>query len=367
MSATSASAPPVPPAAVVRLVGGFRAALQRLARKLVPAPVAVLELAQGSMVTQALYIAAELRIADRLADGPRTPEQLAQEVGADPDALYRILRLLTDYSVFAQDGQGRFKLASLGRAMTSDHPFTMRPLASLMGHPLHWEDWSGLLESVRTGEPNMPKLRGMGAFAYLEANPEYGAVFSQGMGAMSAMETAPVLAVAGFDRFRTIVDFGGGAGGLLAGALRKAPKARGILFDSRAEEMGAGRVLAEAGVAERCTIEPGGLFDPPPSGADAYILKHIVHDWPEADVLTMLRNVRKAIADDGRLLLMEFVVPEGTAPHPSKLVDLWLMLLVGGRERTRTQYAQVLAEAGFRLDRVVPTAAGLAIVEAVPC
>jgi hypothetical protein len=366
-SPSVASSPPVPPVGVVRLVEGLRARLLGLARKLVPAPVTVLELAQGSMVTQALYAAAELGLADELAAGPLTAAELGGRVGADPDAVHRLLRLLACYSLFAQDRDGRYRLTRTGRALTSDHPASMRPLARLMGHPLHWEDWSGLLEAVRTGEPSLPKLRGMGAFEFLAANPEYGQVFMQGMGAMSAMETAPVLAAADFARFRTIVDVGGGAGTLLAGALRRAPEARGILFDSRAGEMGAGEVLAGAGVADRCAIEAGGLFDPPPPGADAYILKHIVHDWPEAEVLAMLRGVRGAVADDGRLLLMEFVVPPDGTPHPAKLVDLWLMLLVGGRERTRTQYRDLLAEAGFRLDRVVPTVAGLAIVEAVPC
>ncbi|AJE85530.1 MULTISPECIES: methyltransferase [Streptomyces] len=360
--------PKLPPAKVVRAVEGVRAGLVKLTRLLAPPPFALLELSQGSMVTQALYVAAELKVADELKDGPLTAAQLAQRVGADPESLHRLLRLLATYSVFEERADGSFKLKPMGQALRSDTPQSMRATVLLMGHPTHWEEWAHLVDAVRTGEASLPKLRGMGAFEFIDANPEYGEIFTAGMGAMSETETLPLLAAYDFRRFRTIVDYGAGRGGLLAAALQQAKDARGVLFDARIDTNGAADYLREQGVADRCTLEKGGLFDPAPAGGDAYLLKHIVHDWPEEQVIEILRNVRKVIDPDGRILLMEFVTPDDkpNKPHPAKLVDLWLMLLVGGKERSEKQYAEVLAAGGFRLEKITETAAPISVIEARP-
>jgi O-methyltransferase domain/Dimerisation domain len=331
-----------------------------------PATMGLLELIQGSIVTQSIYVAAKLGIADVLGDEPLTAEEIAQRVEAHPEATYRLLRLLSSYSIFAEQDDGRFTLTPMAEALRSDAPASMRGLALLMGHPTQWEDWSQLLDSVRTGEPGLPKLRGMGAFEYLDANPEYAMVFFQGMGSLSSLETDPLLAAYDFSRFGTIVDVGGGRGALLAAILEHASNSRGVLFDAPSATAGAEALFADVGVAGRCTIENGSYFDPVPAGGDAYILKHIVHDWAESAALAILKNVRDAISADGTLLLMEFVLAEGNVKHLGKLVDLWLMLLVGGKERTERQYAELLASAGFRLSRVVRTASALSIVEARP-
>jgi hypothetical protein len=359
--------PPIPPVRVVRAAEGARTRIQRMSQRLVPAPVALFDMVMSSVVTQAIYVAAELRIADALGGGPLPAAEIARRVEADADAVGRLLRLLASHQIFAEHGDGTFSLTPMADALRSDAPGSMRDLAVLMGHPLHWEDWGHLLDSVRTGEPSLPKLRGMGAFEYFETNPEYGAVFMAGMGNLSALETEPVLAAYDFAHFTTIVDVGGGSGGLLAGILNKAPKTKGVLFDARAAFIGAPELLREAGVADRCSIDPGGLFDPVTPGGDAYVAKHIVHDWPREQALEILRNIRKAIVPNGRLLLLEFVSPDGNRPHAAKVVDLWLMLLVGGRERTESQYAELLGEAGFALNRVVGTSSALSIVEALPC
>jgi len=331
----------------------------------VPEPVELLHLILGSMTTQAIYVAADLGIADVLADGPLTAAEIARRVDADPEAVYRLLRYLVSHSVFGQEND-RFTLTPTGDALRSDAPMTMRGIARLMGHPIHWEDWGHLADSVRTGEPSLPKLRGMGAFEYMAANPEYGMVFGQGMGNLSELETVPLAAAYDWTRFGTIVDVCGGRGALLAAVLQQAPDSRGVLFDERAAEMGAAATLEAAGVTDRCSIESGNFFGPPPAGADAYLLKHIVHDWPEPQALQILKNVRDATGPDGRLLLMEYVVPEETTQHISKQVDLWLMLLVGGKERTSGQYSDLLAGAGFELTGVIPTASPVSIVEARP-
>jgi hypothetical protein len=357
----------VPPAGIVRTVEGARARLQRMNQLMVPGPIALLELIMGSMITQAIYVAAKLDIAGILGAGPLTTDEIARRAGADPDATDRLLRVLASYSIFAEHKDGSFGLTPMAAGLRSDGPMTMRGMALLLGHPLHWEDWGHLLDAVRTGEPVLPKLRGMDGYAYLAANPEFAEVFEGGMGNLSVLETDPIVAAYDFSRFDTIVDVYGGRGVLLAAILGRAKKSRGVLFDWRADKLGAAELFAATGVADRCVIEPGGgLFEKPPSGGDAYILKHIVHEWPEDKALEILRAVRGAISENGRLLMMEFVLPEGKKPHPGRLVDLWLMILMGGKERTSAQYADLLGRAGFRLTRVVGTASPVAIIEARP-
>lgn len=331
----------------------------------VPAPLALLEQIQGSIVTQAIYVAAKLGIADRLGGGPLTAEEIAEQVDANPEATYRLLRLLAGHSVFAERDDGRFELTPMADALRSDAPTSMRQIAILMGHPIHWEDWSHLDESVQTGEASMPKHRGMSAWEFFQANPEYGAVFFGGMGNMSDLETEPVAAGYDYSRFSKIVDVGAGRGTLVAAILQQAPNAKGVVFAPSSVE-DAQEVLDQTGVADRCTIEEGSFFDSVPSGADAYVLKHIVHDLPESQALTVLKNIRKAISPKGKLLLVEFVLGKGNNPHPGKLVDLWLLLLAGGKERTAEQYTELFAAAGFRLTRVVQTASAISIVEAEP-
>ncbi|MEU9880827.1 methyltransferase [Streptomyces phaeochromogenes] len=358
--------PAFPPPPVVRAVEKSRADLQRASRDLAPAPFALLEVVMASMVTQSVYAAAKLGIAEALADGPRQPAQIAQQVGADEDAVGRLLRLLATHQIFERQPDGAYALTPMADALRADHPMSMRDIALLMGHPTHWEDWGHFLDAVVTGEPSLPKLRGMGAFEYLMQNPEYGEVFMKGMGAISETETAPILAAYDFSVFDTVVDFCGGRGGLVAGILQQAPNVSGILSDPRVDGNGAAAFLAEQGVDGRCRTVSGDLFDPVVEGGDAYVLKHIVHDWPEEQALQILRNVRAAIKPGGKLLLIEMVPPEnGNDPHSGKLVDLWLLLLVGGKERTASQYADLVARAGFKLERVVETAAPVSIVQAV--
>lgn len=332
----------------------------------VPPPFALLDLIMGSMVTQAIHVAAKLDVAEHLADGPLTAAEIAQRCGADPDAVHRVLRLLAGYSIFGQDTDDRFALTPMSEALRDDAPISMRAMALLLGHPFEWEHWGHLLDAVRTGEPVLPTLRQMGGYEFLAANPEFASVFESGMGNLSTLETQPIVDAYDFSGFDTIVDVFGGQGTLLAAILAGAPKTTGVLADERAEFLGAEQFLRDAGVGDRATIDTGGLFDKPPAGADAYLLKHIVHEWPEEQALELLRNVRSSIPDHGRLLLMEFVLPDGPQPHPGKLVDLWLMILMGGKERTEDEYSKLLRRAGFRLTRVIPTASSVAIVEAVP-
>jgi hypothetical protein len=331
----------------------------------VPPPFALLGIIQGSIVTQALYAAAKLGIAETLAGGPLAAGDIAEQVNADPEATYRLLRMLASHSIFAEREDGRFELTPMADALRGDAPMSMRRIALLMGHPIHWEDWSHLTESIQTGEPSMPKHRGMSAWDYFGSNPEYAGVFFDGMGNLSDLETEPVAAALDYSRFTKIVDVGGGRGNLLAAILRNTPGAEGVLFAPPVVEE-AQALLKENGVADRCTIESGSFLESVPAGGDAYLLKHIIHDWPEPQAVEILKKVRAAIDPKGRLLLMENVLTEGNAPHSGKLVDLWLMLLVGGKERTAAEYTELLASAGFKLTEITETPAGIAIVEGEP-
>jgi len=330
------------------------------------AAYALLDLIQGSVITQGIYVAATLGIADVLGDGPLTAEEIAKRVGAHPDATYRLLRMLSGYSIFSEQAGRRFALTPMADALREGAPDSMRGIAVLMGHSLLWEDWGHLISSVRSGEASLPEHRGMSGYDFLMANPEYAAVFFQGMGSTSSAETDTLLAAYDFSQFRKIVDVGGGRGALLAAVLKQAGDSHGILYDSPYSTADAGPVLAAAGVTERCTIQNGGLFDTPPAGADAYMLKHIVHDFPESECIAVLKNIRGAIDPGGKLLVMEYVLNGNNERHIGNIIDLWLLLLLGARERTREQYAELFASAGFKLTAVVPTSSPISILEAVP-
>jgi len=330
------------------------------------AAYSLIDLIQGAVITQAISVAAKLGIADVLCEGPLPAEEIAKRVGSDPEATHRLLRTLSGYSVFAEQSDGRFQLTPMADALRDNAPDSMRGLAMLMGHPLLWEDWGHLLSSVRTGEANMPKLRGMGAYEFLMTNPEYAAVFFQGMRSMSESETDSILAAYDFSQFRTVVDVVGGRGTFLAGILSQAQNSHGVLFDSEFSTAEAPQIFDAAGVGDRATIENGSHFDKPPTGADAYVLKHILHDFTESDCLTVLKNVREAIAPDGKILVIEYVLAGNNERHLGNVIDLWLLLLLGAKERTLLQYTELFAEAGLRVIGAVSTTSPVSIIEAIP-
>jgi SAM-dependent methyltransferase len=358
--------PRIPPVQVVRAIDLVRGGLQRLTRLLAPGGVNLLDLATGGWTTQTLYVAAKLGIPDQLGGGPLRADEVARRVGADPDAVYRLMRALASRGVLRHRRNGTFALTSIGKALRTGTPSSMRDLVLFVGHPLRWEDWGNLLHSVRTGEPAVKMLRGTDFFDYLNTDTELAESFNNAMTAGSEFSIYGVLAAYDFNGFRTIVDIGGGHGRLLAMILGKAPGAKGVLFDLPAVVDGAGPELKRAGVANRCTVASGSFFDSVPEGGDAYLMKAILHDWPDDDALRIMRNIRSAMAPDGKLLLLEAVLPERSSWHIGMLIDLEMLVAVGGRERTHAEWANLLGRAGFRLDRIVETATPVAIIEAVP-
>lgn len=355
-----------PPAWLLNGVGRVRTALNLASRSAVPANIALFEMAQGAWLAQALYVGAKLGIADALRDGPLTADEVARRVDADPDATQRLMRALASNGVLRLRRDGRFTLTRTGHALRSDADGSMAPMIEFIGSPEHWEHWGSLLYSVQTGKTAAEKLRGVPIFDYMETNPGYAKVFNDAMTGVSTLAIEAAVPVYDFSDRRLIVDVGGGHGALLAAVLAQAPTAKGVLFDLPSVVQGAGGPLDAVGVTQRCTITAGSFFDSVPDGGDAYLLKAIIHDWDDASALTILRNVRTAIAAGGKLLLFELVLPEGAPPHPGMLLDIDMLVNAGGRERTATEYADLLSRAGFRQTRVVPTASPMSIVEGVP-
>lgn len=331
---------------------------------MVPPPVAVLEMINNAWAAQAITAAAQLGIADALANGPLSADELAAAVNADADALRRLLRALIGRGIFKQRRDGRYDLTPLADTLRSDAEVPMAGWARWLGSPQHREHWSHLVDAIRTGKPVIPELRGKSTFEYLASEPELGEIFNDAMTAGSAMAIGPVIAAYDFSPFSTIVDVGGGHGRLLAEILAATPGARGILFDQPQVVAGAPDVLAEFKVQDRVTVVEGSFFESVPKGGDAYVLKSVIHDWSDDDAVRILRNVRDAAAVGSRVLVMEFVLPEHHREYTGNWVDLEMLLALDAQERSAAEFERLFGRAGFRMTRVVDTASPFHVVEA---
>lgn len=353
-----------PPAKVARAVERTRHYLYRLHQRLVPAPAAMMEMIIAGWASQAVTVAAQLGVADALADGPLPIDELAARVGADADALARLLRALIGRGVFHRRRDGRYELNPLAATLCSDAPVSMGCAARFYGSQEQRERWGLLVDSVRSGTSVVPALHGKHGFAYFAENPEHAELFDQTMDSISKLTTASVVAGYDFSVYSTIVDVGGGHGSLLASILAVAPASRGILYDLPSVVANAPKSLSEGHVADRVRIAQGSFFDSVPVGGDAYVLKNILHDWPDNEAVRILRNVRAATGRRAAVVLVELVIPEHDRDFPGKWVDLEMLLNLGARERTAAQYRDLLSQAGFRTTRIVQTASPLSVVEA---
>ena len=318
----------------------------------------------GSWITQGLWVAAELGIADLLADGPRTAGALAESTKADSGALYRLLRALASVGILARDAQGRFSLTPMGNLLRGDVAGSQRALATMMGAEFH-QAWGELLDSVRTGEPGFEKRFGRSFFQYATENPERHRIYDAAMTGVHGPETQPMLDAYDFGASGTVMDIGGGNGLTLCAILERHPSMQGILFELPAVADRARSTISALGLSDRCRVEGGDFFASVPAGADVYLMRHVIHDWEDRDAIAILRNCREAMSPDGKLLVVETVIPPGDGPCFGKWLDL-MMLLVGGRERTEEEYRRLFSEAGLSLSRVVPTASEVSILEGEP-
>jgi hypothetical protein len=331
-----------------------------------PPPAAqLIQMAMGGVVSQILYVAAKLGIADQLAT-PRTPADVAAALGAHPQSLYRLMRTLAGFGILAESENQTFALTPVGEALKTGAPGAARSTLITFGGPIFQAGFNELEYSVRTGKVGFEKAMGMNVFEALAQRPEEAQMFSETMVGFHGAEPPAVAEAYDFSKLGTIVDVGGATGNMLAAILGRHPQPRGVLFDMPHVVAGAPALLEQHGVTSRVSLASGNFFESVPSGGDAYILSHIIHDWSEERCLTILGNVRKAMSPSSRLLIVEFVLPTGNTPHPGKVLDMVMLSLPGGTERTESEYSVLLAKAGFRLNRVVPTASAASVVEAFP-
>jgi SAM-dependent methyltransferase len=327
-----------------------------------PASQQFMKLTIGGWMTQAISVAAELGIADFLVQGPRTADELARLAHAHVGALYRVLRALASIGIFSEDTERRFSLTPMAECLRSDTPDSLRFFAIMSGAEFY-QSWGCLLHSAQTGEPGFQKRYGAPFFQYMTEHPERHAIYDAAMMVHGIAETEPMLNACDFSAFRTVADVGGGNGRMLAALLQRHPGVRGILFDLPPVAQRAQPSLAELGLADRCQVVGGDFFVSVPA-ADAYVLRHVIHDWSDENAVKILRNCGKALNPGGRVLLVETVIPPLNEPCFGKWLDL-MMLIVDGRERTREQYEQLFSQAGLKLSRIVPTAHEVSIIEGV--
>lgn len=319
----------------------------------------------GVMPVQAISVAAKLDIADLLRNRPRTAEDLAEATGTDPAMLGRLLRALAGLAIFAEDAKGEFSNTPLSETLRGDHPESVRAHAILWGTQLFRRPWEELQSAVATGRPAFDTVFQEPFFEHLGHHPEDAAIFNAAMTGGSSMDLSAILAAYDFSRFSRIVDVGGGRGALLRGILRATPAPCGVLYDLPAVVAGVTAFQTED-LASRAEIVPGSFFDSVPAGADAYLLKRVVHDWDDEAALKILKNCRRAIDPRGTLLVIEWVLKPANQPDFGRFMDLHMLVLLGGRERTASDFETLLGEAGFRLSRIIPSAGPHSILECKP-
>jgi SAM-dependent methyltransferase len=309
-------------------------------------------MAFGHATSQIIYAAVRLGVPEALADGPLAAGELARALDCDPDGLTRLVRALTVLGLLDEAAPGRFALAEPGRLLCAGHPRSIRASVLLLGDPVTWRAWGALTEGVRTGGAAFDRAHGRPLFDHLADDPELSDLFNAAMGEGTEWTAREVPRAYDFTGARTVVDIGGGNGTLLAAVLRATPDARGVLFDSAQGSAAAAETFRGAGLApDRWSIEAGDFFQAVPRG-DVLLVKGILHDWDDERCAALLRNCRKAIAPDGRLLVVEPVLPDRLDAQEAAGVvmsDIAMLVYTGGRERSRDEFRALLADGGFRL------------------
>jgi hypothetical protein len=326
----------------------------------------VLQVATGYIASSALYVAISLGIPDHLADGPQSAAELARATGANEDALRRVLRLLVSLGIFSEPAPGEFGLQPAGDLLRSDVPGSMRGIGVFLPDPMHFNIYANLMDSVMTGGTAAEATLGMPIFEYFAENPEYSKVFNDAMTSMSAPVAGAAIDAYDFSRFGLIVDVAGGHGEVLMSILNACPASRGVLAEVDHVVAGAKSRIAGAGLAERCDAVDCDFFKSVPEGGDAYVMKHIIHDWDDERAELILKNIAKAMGSKrGTVVLLESVIPSGPEPDFGKFIDIEMLALPGGKERTAEEFRALFDRAGFELTNIVPTASPLAVIEAV--
>ena len=328
-----------------------------------PPDAILMQMLFGAQMQRSVCLAARLGIPDLLADRPQTAEEIAAKTGTHAPSLYRLLRTLASIGVFAEDAEEKFELTPISALLRSDAPGSVRDFAVMMGEEWIWQAWGELTYSVKTGGVAHEKAQGMGSFEFFQKNAEAGKVFNAAMTNFTRAIIPAVVEACDFSPINRLVDVAGGHGLLLAGVLKANPHLEGVLFDLPFVIEGAGRLLEQEGVSQRVELVSGNFFESVPAGADAYMMKHIIHDWDDESSVKILRNICSVMNENGKVLIIEMVVPEGNDPHPSKALDILMLVMEGGKERTKDEYAKLLEASGLRLTKVIPTKSPYSVIE----
>ena len=327
-------------------------------------PAALLRMIEGFWLSRALSVAISLNIADLLKDGPKSSKELASATGTHAPSLFRMLRALAAAGTFAEDESGRFAATPLATALQTGAPGSLRAFALEMLDEEHYRAWGDMLHTVKTGETAFDYHFGMDLWQYRAGHPEDAKTFDEAMADLTALLNKTILAACDFSLFGTVVDIGGGDGGLLAAILKAHQGVKGVLFDIPRVTARAERRVGAERLADRCKIVSGDFFQSVPQGGDAYILKAVIHDWDDSRAKAILMNCRRAMAANSRLLLIEAAILPGNGRFFYKFMDLNMMVMTGGRERTEAEYRELLTAAGFRPTRIVPAGFELSVIEA---
>jgi len=321
----------------------------------------------GTHISRAVYVVAELGIADLLADRPMSAAQLAQATGTHERSLYRVLRLLVALGVLREEQDGFFGLTVVGERLRSDVAASMRSWARLIDFAGAFPGFEPIVETVRTGRPGFDLAHGMPIFEYLSHHPQRAAGFQAAMSERTAAFAPSVASGYDFSRMRTVVDVGGGTGTLLAAILQANGHLRGILFDQPAVAAEADKTLRAAGVADRCEVVGGDFFHSIPKGADCYILANVLHDWDDTRAVRILETCRQALPEQGRVLIVErLIANDPVQAVPVLLSDITMLVVTGGQERTNAEYGRLLSAAGMSLGKIQPLAVPYGVVEGNP-
>jgi hypothetical protein len=325
---------------------------------------ALLQLIMGFRLTQMVYAAAKLGVADHLREGPRTAQAFAEAVGAHPQSLGRLLRGLASVGIFSETETGEFELTARGRFLCSDTPGSLRSLAVLYGEDWLWRGYGNTLHSVRTGGPGFDHAHGAPLYDYLETHPEAALAFDAAMSGYSALEAKAILDAYDFSAVRTFIDVGGGLGELATTLLRAHAHLVGTIYERAGTIEQTRRAVTAAGLSERCNCVGGDFFVSVPPADGVVLLKSVIHNWDDEKATAILRNCRRGMQPGARLLIAERVIAPGNAAPEAKLFDISMLVVVGGQERTPSEYGALLAAAGFELTRIIPTASSLSLIEA---
>ena len=324
-----------------------------------PANIQLMQITNSYWTSRCLHVVAELGVADALGDQPQSTEVLAKTTSTQPQALYRVLRLLASAGIFEWKN-GTWHHTEASRFLRSDHPASLRDYVRMIGLPVFWDAFRDLHHSLRTGEPAFTKHHAEGVFAYMAVHPEERRIFDAAMTSKSHGDIAAILPAYDFSQFATIADIAGGRGHLLRAILKSSPKTQGILFDQR-------HVVAEVAPenGEKLTVVGGNFFSDAMPKADAYVLMNIIHDWPDEECVKILSAIRRDMQAHARVLIIETVVPLTQEPHLSKELDIVMMAIPGGMERTQEEYARLASKCGLQLKRMVETMSPYSILEMV--